>query len=103
MGGVRGAESAPCNLTRGPAAPVFPKPASKGLTRRDAMALMDELIAAFTMEEFQDKQAKLRQELCLPVQAPVLKKYGFEPTQLGVVSSVAAVRASALGEDDAEI
>ena len=85
-----------------PAAPGHAQSAS--LTREQALALEDELIKAYSDEQFQRKlhaawdaagddlmrQGRARQEVCFEVQARIIMKYGFEATKLGVNRSVAA-------------
>lgn len=74
------------------------------LTLRQALAIQDELLARYSRTDFQEKlraalvqagpdftkQVAVRQELCLPIQGPVISKYGFEPTTQGVMMSIAA-------------
>eukprot|EP00747_Dinoflagellata_sp_TGD_P218796 gnl/TRDRNA2_/TRDRNA2_90998_c0_seq1.p1 gnl/TRDRNA2_/TRDRNA2_90998_c0~~gnl/TRDRNA2_/TRDRNA2_90998_c0_seq1.p1 ORF type:complete len:492 (+),score=69.59 gnl/TRDRNA2_/TRDRNA2_90998_c0_seq1:46-1521(+) len=74
------------------------------LTREQCVEMEKELIKAYSSESFQEKlhkawhaveddflaQARVRQEVCLPVQAPIIAKYGFEPSKKGVQQSVNA-------------
>lgn len=68
--------------------------------------MQDMLIEEYKKEEFQDKlheawaaagadelkQLKARQEVCLPIQGPIIQKFGFEPTRKGVSQSVTAFK-----------
>lgn len=74
------------------------------LTRDQLLALEDELIIEYQKDEFQQRLHQLwgaagddeverlraRQEACLPVQLPILERYGFEPSVKGVAQSVYA-------------
>mmetsp|Transcript_78324 Transcript_78324/g.242847 ORF Transcript_78324/g.242847 Transcript_78324/m.242847 type:complete len:456 (+) Transcript_78324:74-1441(+) len=95
--------SAPLAASEIPASigPIKPPPK---LTKEQAIALEDMLIAAYKTEEFQRKlheawnnaggdprlQGKARQEVCLPVQVPILVQFGFEASRRGVTQSVNA-------------
>eukprot|EP00418_Pyrodinium_bahamense_P001562 CAMPEP_0179021018 /NCGR_PEP_ID=MMETSP0796-20121207/5674_1 /TAXON_ID=73915 /ORGANISM="Pyrodinium bahamense, Strain pbaha01" /LENGTH=521 /DNA_ID=CAMNT_0020716837 /DNA_START=14 /DNA_END=1577 /DNA_ORIENTATION=+ len=70
------------------------------LTREQAHSMLDELIAKFNTNEFQRKmrelwdgtsdywqKVKLRQELCLEIQGPIISKYGYKATAAGVSRS----------------
>uniref|UniRef100_A0A7S4S235 Protein C10 n=1 Tax=Alexandrium monilatum TaxID=311494 RepID=A0A7S4S235_9DINO len=68
------------------------------LTRTQAIEIHNALIKAYTSPDFQQQlreafekagkderaQAASRQQLCFPIQAPVVTRYGFEPTRAGV-------------------
>jgi len=83
------------------AAPRPPK-----LTRDRAAEIQEALIEAFSAPDFQEalrrawdaaggnpqKQALARQEACLPVQIPIMERYGFEPSKRGVGQCVMAFR-----------
>mmetsp|Transcript_121889 Transcript_121889/g.379416 ORF Transcript_121889/g.379416 Transcript_121889/m.379416 type:complete len:553 (-) Transcript_121889:108-1766(-) len=74
------------------------------LSREQAKAMENELIQRYSAEEFQAKlrkafeaagtdtvkQGRARQEVCLEVQKPVLRKFGFEASKRGVTMSVQA-------------
>mmetsp|Transcript_98165 Transcript_98165/g.302662 ORF Transcript_98165/g.302662 Transcript_98165/m.302662 type:complete len:522 (+) Transcript_98165:54-1619(+) len=74
------------------------------LTREQLLALEDELIIEYQKDEFQkrlheiwgaaadDELSKVaaRQEACLPVQLPILERYGFERSRKGLAESVYA-------------
>uniref|UniRef100_A0A7S4VJ77 Casein kinase I n=1 Tax=Alexandrium monilatum TaxID=311494 RepID=A0A7S4VJ77_9DINO len=86
------------------------------LTRDQAFAMQEELIAGFSEEAFRRKlgarwkaagndmvlQARARQEVCLEVQGPIITKFGFEASRKGAAMSVLALQAPEL-EQDAEI
>lgn len=77
------------------------------------MALQEELIAGFSKVRFQQKlhaawraagddnfkQLQARQNVCLPVQIPVVAKFGFEASRKGVALSVNAYSAVELAAD----
>lgn len=82
------------------------------LTRDQAWQLQEELINGYTQKEFQRKlhqtwfaaedqvsKIKVRQQLCLEVQGPVISKYGFDASRAGVAKSVLAFRRKELEED----
>jgi len=111
---------APLELPAAPAAPALPAPAgevddrgggeSRGappaLSLESAIQLQDMLIAEYSRTEFQVKlharwaaagddqvkQLKARREVCLPIQGPIVERFGFEPTQKGVNQSVTAFK-----------
>lgn len=74
------------------------------LTLESAVEMQDLLIKQYMEDEFQEKLHKLwaaaggnevsemrvRQELCLPIQVPVIQRFGFEATRKGVALSVRA-------------
>jgi len=84
------------------------------LTREQAYAMQEDLLAAFQDEAFQRRlvarwkaagddmvqQAKARQEVCLEVQGPIIAKYGFEASRKGVAMSVLAFQAPELGDEE---
>jgi len=70
------------------------------LTREQAHGILDEVLPQFNSKEFQRRmrelwdstpdhfeKVKLRQELCLGIQGPVIEKYGYKPTPAGVSKS----------------
>lgn len=73
-------------------------------SKKDAISMEDALIAAYQAEDFQRKlreawvaagddaakRAKARQEACLPIQLPIISRYGFEASKRGVLQSVSA-------------
>jgi len=79
-------------------------PEAPKLTREQALELEDELILAYWKEEFQTElheawdaadgdelgQVQARANVCLPVQIPVIVKYGFAASRIGVTQSVRA-------------
>lgn len=79
-------------------------PKAKSLSVREALDLEEELIAEFRRPEFQaslhaawfaagdslEQKLQARQAVCLPVQIPVVERYGFEPSRRGVALSVQA-------------
>jgi len=95
--------SAPLTAAEIPASIGPLRPAPK-LTKEQAMALEDMLIAAYRTDEFQQRlheawkaagsdprlQGRARQEVCLPVQVPVIVQFGFEASRRGVTQSVSA-------------
>ena len=82
------------------------KSVEKTLTRDQCMALHDDLIQAFLNMPFQKKLAaawaaakgdaakeqKCKRELCLPLQLPIMEKYGFERSEKGVFKCLWSVR-----------
>ena len=76
------------------------------LTREQSLALHDDLITAFLSEDCQKnlaahwaaakgnkaKEQKAKRELCLPLQLPVMEKYGFEKSEKGVFMCLWSVR-----------
>ena len=76
------------------------------LTREESLALHDDLIMAFLNEDFQTnlavswasakgnkaKEQKTKRELCLPLQLPIMEKYGFEKSEKGVFMCLWSVR-----------
>lgn len=73
------------------------------LTKAQCRDMQDQLIEGYEKEAFQKelhmiwyvtddamKRLKMRQELCLTVQGPIIKKFGFEATRKGVAQSVMA-------------
>jgi len=79
-----------------------PKPPPPQLTSEQAHGILDELMPTFISKDFQRRmrtlwestpeymeKVRLRQELCLEVQGPVISKYGFKPTAAGVSKSSA--------------
>lgn len=76
------------------------------LSREQSIALHDDLIQAFLAENFQKdlatawasakgnktKEQKLKRELCLPLQLPIMEKYGFEKSEKGVFQCLWSVR-----------
>ena len=38
------------------------------------------------------QQQKAKREVCLPLQMPIVAKYGFEPTEKGVFASLWSIR-----------
>lgn len=68
------------------------------------MSMQDALMAQYSRPEFQAqlwaamadagadqvKQTRARQELCLPIQGPIISQFGFEASRRGVALSVAA-------------
>lgn len=84
------------------------------LSREDAYAMQEDLLAGFEDEAFQRKlrsrwkaagddmilQAKARQEVCLEVQGPIIAKYGFEASRKGVAMSVLAFQVPELEHDE---
>jgi len=77
------------------------------MTGEQVLEMERALMEQYKKAEFQDKlheawkaaagdtmeQMKKRQELCLPIQIPIVTKYGFEGTKKGVAQSTAAVQA----------
>mmetsp|Transcript_9342 Transcript_9342/g.18802 ORF Transcript_9342/g.18802 Transcript_9342/m.18802 type:complete len:513 (-) Transcript_9342:155-1693(-) len=70
------------------------------LTREQAHGILDEVLPQFNSKDFQRKmrelwdstpdyfeKVKLRQELCLEIQGPVIAKYGYKATPAGVSKS----------------
>jgi len=86
------------------------------LTRQQAVAMEDEFVRLYGTEEFQArlrkafeaagsdtiKQGRARQEACLEVQKPVLRKYGFEASKRGVAMSVQAFSPFSTDQDIGE-
>ncbi|CAE8693171.1 unnamed protein product [Polarella glacialis] len=80
------------------------------LTLEQGLELMDTLIAEFSKMEFQERlhkdwgdagsdpitQGLARQAVCLPLQIPVISKFGFEASKRGVLQSTAAFKPFAL-------
>jgi len=67
------------------------------LTREQAHSILDEVLPQFNCKQFQRKmrelwestpddfeKVKLRQELCLQIQGPIIAKYGYKATAAGV-------------------
>lgn len=75
------------------------------MTKEQVVEMEEALMEAYKKKEFQDalhkvwkaaqgntmEQMKKRQELTLPIQIPIITKYGFEGTKKGVAQSTAAV------------
>mmetsp|Transcript_7065 Transcript_7065/g.21459 ORF Transcript_7065/g.21459 Transcript_7065/m.21459 type:complete len:508 (+) Transcript_7065:179-1702(+) len=74
------------------------------LTREQAHGILDEVLPKFMDKDFQRRmrerwesttdhfeKVRLRQELCLEIQAPVMAKYGYKPTAAGVSKSSAQI------------
>ncbi|CAJ1335041.1 unnamed protein product [Effrenium voratum] len=76
------------------------------LTHQQCVALHDDLIEAFMAEAFQDKltaawtaaggnkakEQKAKRETCLPLQLPVMEKFGFEASEKGVFACLWSIR-----------
>lgn len=76
------------------------------ISLEEAIQLQDLLIEEYKREEFQDRlhdawasakgdaceELRARQAVCLPIQGPVIARFGFEPTRRGVSHSVLAFR-----------
>ena len=76
------------------------------LTREQSIALHDDLIQAFLSENFQKKLAalwaaargekkkeqKCKRDVCLPLQLPIMEKYGFEKSEKGVFKCLWSIR-----------
>ncbi|CAE7246126.1 unnamed protein product [Symbiodinium sp. KB8] len=76
------------------------------LTRQQAIMMHDDLLEVYMDEGFQRKleaawnaagdkraqQQKAKREVCLPLQMPIVAKYGFEPTEKGVFASLWSIR-----------
>mmetsp|Transcript_43237 Transcript_43237/g.136524 ORF Transcript_43237/g.136524 Transcript_43237/m.136524 type:complete len:663 (-) Transcript_43237:710-2698(-) len=77
-----------------------------GLSLQEAIRMQDMLIEEYRKTEFQDRlheawsaaggnvceELKARQSVCLPVQCPIIARFGFEPTRRGVHHSVQAFK-----------
>jgi len=75
------------------------------LTRQQIINIQDILIQQYQTHEFQDRlhaavaaagedpvaQMHARQAVCLPIQGPVIEKYGFEPSLKGVQQTFGAL------------
>jgi len=106
------AQWAPCAVMT-PSAPTAvlpalaqPAAALPTLTVEQALELQDSLIAGYSDKDFQMrlhiawlqadgdvcKETKARQEVCFPIQAPVIERFGFEASRRGVAQSVSAFR-----------
>ncbi|CAK9078583.1 unnamed protein product [Durusdinium trenchii] len=82
------------------------KSVEKKMTRKECIALHDDLLEAYMNKDFQDKikaawaaadgnnakQQKAKRQLCLPLQLPIMAKYGFEASEKGVFACLWAVR-----------
>lgn len=91
---------------RARAAKLCRQSVTRTLTREQSLALHDDLITAFLSEDFQKnlaahwaaakgnkaKEQKAKRELCLPLQLPVMEKYGFEKSEKGVFMCLWSVR-----------
>ncbi|CAE6921014.1 unnamed protein product [Symbiodinium sp. CCMP2592] len=76
------------------------------LTRQQAIMMHDDLLEVYMEEGFQRRleaawaaagekralQQKAKREVCLPLQMPIVAKYGFEPTEKGVFASLWSIR-----------
>lgn len=85
------------------------------LTNSCAITLLEELLAGYVQPDFQkaiaDAYRKMKEDgnevglvktkraLCLPIQAAILPKYGFEPTQAGVYKLFLTMRKPELTND----
>mmetsp|Transcript_130148 Transcript_130148/g.324496 ORF Transcript_130148/g.324496 Transcript_130148/m.324496 type:complete len:222 (+) Transcript_130148:55-720(+) len=77
------------------------------LTVDQGRGMLSDFLEAYKASDFQLKlhlatkaaagdpveEIKARQELCLPIQLPILEKYGFEPSKKGLRDSIAATTA----------
>mmetsp|Transcript_56029 Transcript_56029/g.126427 ORF Transcript_56029/g.126427 Transcript_56029/m.126427 type:complete len:223 (+) Transcript_56029:48-716(+) len=84
------------------------------LAKKDAISIQDTLILEYSNDDFQDrlhaawraagddevKWVKARQDLCLPIQEPVVSRFGFESSRKGVSQTNAACQAL---NDDPEV
>uniref|UniRef100_A0A6T1E7A2 Glycosyltransferase 2-like domain-containing protein n=1 Tax=Alexandrium monilatum TaxID=311494 RepID=A0A6T1E7A2_9DINO len=94
-------------------APAKSKKEVPTLTCSEALDMQDALIGAYKTEDFQEKlrriwsqtggdrvlRYKLRQDLCLPIQGPIVARFGFEPSRLGVAQCVALFKSAAWCQD----
>eukprot|EP00409_Alexandrium_fundyense_P000755 CAMPEP_0185912454 /NCGR_PEP_ID=MMETSP0196C-20130402/39587_1 /TAXON_ID=2932 /ORGANISM="Alexandrium fundyense, Strain CCMP1719" /LENGTH=101 /DNA_ID=CAMNT_0028633709 /DNA_START=37 /DNA_END=339 /DNA_ORIENTATION=+ len=76
------------------------------MTKEQVLEMEESLMAEYKKKEFQDAlhkvwkgasgnqmdQMKKRQELTLPIQIPIITKYGFEGSKKGLAQSTAAVQ-----------
>ncbi|CAE7229045.1 BGL1A [Symbiodinium natans] len=100
---------------RGKEPEAEPKKAGPTLSKADAKRMLEEFIARYQDDHFQTKMVscfqqflihndemrllKARRSLCMPIQAEIIPKYGFEPTARGVSRVQATLSAPTLTED----
>lgn len=102
---------------RGKEPEVEPKKvaAPPALSKADAKRMLEEFVMRYQDDHFQSKMVscfqqylihndemrllKARRSLCMPIQAEIIPKYGFEPTARGVSRVQATLSAPALTED----
>jgi len=81
------------------------------VTREQALAMLDELIAHFNTAEVQQKlrelwdsatdhleKIRLRQEFCLGIQGPIIEKYGYKASAAGVSKSSSQIMSLMKGD-----
>jgi len=84
------------------------------LTRQQIIEIQDALIQEYQKKEFQDKlhaamaaagsdpvaQLHARQAVCLPIQGPIVAKYGFEPSLRGVQQTLSFLTDDLISDPD---
>eukprot|EP00930_Biecheleria_cincta_P052920 TRINITY_DN38228_c0_g1_i1.p1 TRINITY_DN38228_c0_g1~~TRINITY_DN38228_c0_g1_i1.p1 ORF type:complete len:160 (+),score=38.15 TRINITY_DN38228_c0_g1_i1:46-480(+) len=87
--------------------------APPALSLEQVLQMQDAEIAEYSKNDFQERlwaaleaagpeaehKTHARQELCLPVQVPIVGRLGFEPTQLGVAQAARASMEHDTSED----